>query len=217
LASKILPSASTQSGGPSAGNRLVELWRDARGEDREGIFRQIYLLYYRRMRWLFERRGLSAEECKDLVQDTFLKVHLNLASFRGDRSFEGWLFTIAKNLYQNRRRALFTQKRSACEVHLDAAREGEPAEAPTESLRSDDEEPLGRMLAEERSRLLHEAMESLPKQMRHCVMLRVDRDLKYREIADLLDVSVDTVKAHLFQARQHLRERLGDYFADFDL
>jgi RNA polymerase sigma-70 factor (ECF subfamily) len=215
LASKTFPSTSTRSGG--AGDRLVELWRGAQGAEREGIFRQIYLLYYRRMHWWFERRGLSAEECKDLAQDTFLKVHVSLASFRGETTFDGWLFTIAMNIYRNRRRSSFTQKRRAREVHLDVAPEGEPAEAPAESLRSDDEEPLDRMLAEERSKLLHEAMESLPAQMRRCVMLRVDRDLKYREIADLLDVSVDTVKAHLFQARQQLRERLGDYFADLEI
>lgn len=47
-------------------------------------------------------------------------------------------------------------------------------------------------------------------------MLRVDSDLKYREIAALMHVSIETVKAHLYQARQHLKARLADFFTDED-
>jgi DNA-directed RNA polymerase specialized sigma24 family protein len=46
------------------------------------------------------------------------------------------------------------------------------------------------------------------------VELRVYWDLKYKEIAVLMGVSIDTVKAHLFQARQLLRNKLGSYFAE---
>jgi RNA polymerase sigma-70 factor, ECF subfamily len=218
LAAKTFSSITSPDGGnSSAGDRLVEQWRAAEGEEREQIFRQIFLLYHRQVRRWFERRNFSPEESKDLTQDTFLKVHLNLASFRGETTFTGWLFTIATSIYLNRKRALFTRKRNAPEVRLSAEPEADPEKGPGYSLRSDEEAQIDRMLAEERSKLLHEAMKSLPKQMRNCVMLRVDRDLKYREIAVLLDVSVDTVKAHLFQARQQLRERLGDYFGDIDL
>ncbi len=50
--------------------------------------------------------------------------------------------------------------------------------------------------------------------MRRCLLLRVDQDLKYREIAELLRISIETVKAHLFQARQLLRVRLETDFAE---
>ena len=59
-----------------------------------------------------------------------------------------------------------------------------------------------------------QAMADLPPQMRRGVELRVNQDLKYREIAVLMGVSIDTVKAHLFQARQMLKARLGNYFAE---
>ena len=61
---------------------------------------------------------------------------------------------------------------------------------------------------------LGDAMKDLPPQMRQAVFLRVTRDMKYREIADVMHVSIETVKAHLYQARQHLRNRLADYFTD---
>ena len=68
------------------------------------------------------------------------------------------------------------------------------------------------MLTGERSRLLREALEELPPQMKKAVLLRVTGDMKYREIAEEMEVSIETVKAHLYQARQHLRDRLSDYF-----
>jgi DNA-directed RNA polymerase specialized sigma24 family protein len=49
--------------------------------------------------------------------------------------------------------------------------------------------------------------------MRRCLALRVEQDLKYREIASVMRLSIDTVKAHLFQARQRLKETLGDELA----
>ena len=57
-------------------------------------------------------------------------------------------------------------------------------------------------------------MAALPAQMRRCVELRVHQDLRYKEIADLMQVSIDTVKAHLYQARQQLKGKLSGYFAD---
>ena len=69
-------------------------------------------------------------------------------------------------------------------------------------------------LDHERSRLLREAIERLPEQMRKCLMLRVYQDLKYREIAVVVRLSIETVKAHLFAARRRLQQELGDYFHD---
>jgi DNA-directed RNA polymerase specialized sigma24 family protein len=48
--------------------------------------------------------------------------------------------------------------------------------------------------------------------MKACLVLRVYHDLKYREVAARLRLSIDTVKAHLFQARQRLKNELGEYF-----
>ena len=102
-----------------------------------------------------------------------------------------------------------TQKRDAQEVSLEEPGTGGPADSAWESGETG---PLDGVLADERSKKLRRAFEELPPQMRRCVMLRVDQDLKYREIAVQMDVSIDTVKAHLFQARQILKNKLGDYF-----
>ena len=73
-------------------------------------------------------------------------------------------------------------------------------------------DPRDEVLAGERRRKLREAVGRLPDRMRRCVTLRIDRGLKYREIAIIMQVSTDTVKAQLYQARQRLKDDLQEYF-----
>lgn len=164
--------------------------------------------YHRPVVAFFLRKGFSLEESRDLAQDTFLRVFNKWDSFRGESSVETWIFQIAANLYKNKLRSLQTQKRDAQETTLDDSTEG--------AVEAGDQEkgPLDEVLKEEAIRLLRDALEALPPQMRQAVFLRVDGDLKYREIADVMHVSIETVKAHLYQARQYLRDRLSDYFTD---
>lgn len=172
----------------------------------------LFLHYYRSVVAFFMRRGFSVEESRDLAQETFLRVYKHMESFRGESTVETWLFQIAGNLYKNTLRSLATQKRDAQEVSLDESAGGDILVW----------EPRGggqldSLITEERSRILRTALKDLPPQMRQAVYLRLDRDLKYREIADVMHVSIETVKAHLYQARQHLRDRLADYFTDIEL
>jgi RNA polymerase sigma-70 factor (ECF subfamily) len=194
------------------GNRLVAAWQE--GGDREEIFRQLFQAYFRQVHAFFSRRGFPADMCQDLAQETFLKVHKGLPAFRREARFETWLFQIAANLYRNTLRSQSTQKREAQEVSLDEVVEHEPALGHPAADGDTAEDPLGEMLTEEQSQVLRSALDALPAQMRRCVLLRVDQDLRYREIAELMRVSIDTVKAHLYQARQQLKGKLAGYFAD---
>ncbi len=167
----------------------------------------LFKRYYRPVVSFFARRGFSIEESRDLAQETFLRVFKNMDSFRGESAVETWLFQIAGNLYKNTLRSLQTQKRDAQEVSL------ESSEAAL-NLGAREKDPLHEVLTEEEYQRLEDAMKDLPPQMRQAVFLRVYQDLKYREIADVMHVSIETVKAHLYQARQHLRDRLADYYTD---
>jgi RNA polymerase sigma-70 factor (ECF subfamily) len=166
---------------------------------------ELYGRYYRPVVAFFQNKGFSTEESRDLAQETFLRVYRYRKRFRGESSPVTWLFQIAANLYKNKLRSLAAQKRDAEEVPMDSTDAKDPES-------SDD--ALELMLTGERSRLLREALEELPPQMKKAVMLRVTGDMKYREIAEEMEVSIETVKAHLYQARQHLRDRLSDYFTE---
>lgn len=185
---------------------------DSEEEDEE--FRRLFERCFRPVYYFFLRRGFPDEDCRDLTQETFLRVYRGIARFRGDASLQTWLFQIAANLWRNQVRDRKAGKRGAKEVSLDGAMEKGmplpdhlslvPGRAPSG--------PLADALGHEEVRLMREALGKLPPQMRRCVLLRVDQNLKYREIASVMRISIDTVKSQISQARERLKRELGPRF-----
>lgn len=183
-----------------------------RGRDVEANARKIFERYYPWVARYFSRFGYGPTDCEDLAQETLGQAFQRIGSFRGEGRFESWLFAIAANLRRNEGRDRRRKKRSAVEVSLEAARED--ASLAWEPVAR--EIPASRAAFEkERREALARGVQALPPQMRQVLALRVDRELKHREIAAVLRISVDTVKAHLFQARQRLRTTLGDEFGEW--
>ncbi len=71
------------------------------GRDREESFRQLFAYYYPPLRNFFSRRGMSPEECRDLVQETFTNVFKAIGRFHHDARFDTWLYKIAGNVWKN--------------------------------------------------------------------------------------------------------------------
>ena len=183
----------------------------ASGSVKDEAFRRLVDLYYTPVYQVFAKRGFSPDDCLDLTQETFLGIYTGIGSFRREADFDTWLFKIAMNAFRKKLRWRTAEKRRGEEVSLNS---GGDDEAEHGSFPSPEPAPAEAALQRERSRVLREAMERLPEQMRKCMMLRVERDLTYREVAVVLRVSPETVKAHLFQARKRLQEMLGPYFRD---
>jgi RNA polymerase sigma-70 factor (ECF subfamily) len=171
---------------------------------------KIYRKFRPRVRSFFLSKGFSPQESEDLTQDVFLRVFKSIDTFRRESRFERWLWEIASHIYLNEIRRRRTEKRDAREQSLDAATETEDGSTPTLALPSADPSPEEEVIRNERSKALHAALKELPDQMRRCCILRYERGLKYREIAALMGISIETVKAHLHQARKRLMDLLGD-------
>jgi RNA polymerase sigma-70 factor (ECF subfamily) len=186
-------------------DRAIREWQAGVGCDEN--FRRLFEHYYRPIHRFFSRRGVSSDLSRDLTQETFVRVFQGIGEFRREAPFEVWLFQIAANVHRNSLRSAATQKRAGRLVCSDIVRDpfGESDLTP----RSTDVAALDRVLQEERHRLLRDAVAALPTQMRRCLILRVYQDRTYEEIAFVLRLSVQTVKAHLFQARRQLRTRLA--------
>ncbi|HRH45175.1 MAG TPA: RNA polymerase sigma factor [Pyrinomonadaceae bacterium] len=180
-----------------------------RGIEIEQNFRQIFDFYFRPLQRFFQRKTFSPEEALDLTQETFFSVYNKLEQFRGDAPFEAWLWQIAVNVYRQKIERQTAQKRTADIVSLEDKTDSD--------LHLRDESfvtPLDNLLQTEQREQLRTVIEELPEQMRKCMILRVFQDLSYRQIAVVMRISEQTVKAHLFQGRQRLRERLGEYFEE---
>lgn len=195
-------------------NRVLDEWQAE--IDHEENFRRLFQRYYHRLHRFFQTRHFSTDECDDLTQETFFRVYSGMGTFRGEARFETWLLQIAVNTYRQMLRRQSAQRRAGPHVSWERAGEQEQVEAGEDELDhlTSAWGPLDEVLEEERRRMLCEAIESLPEQMRQCVTLRVYQEMSYREIAAIMEVSVETVKSHLSQARQRLRERLAEYFSE---
>lgn len=179
-------------------------------EDPEKIYAEIFRSYYVRIRRLLEQRGVPRSDAEDLAQETFLRICKSLHSFRGEASFSSWAFSVAVNVEREWHRRGSTLKRGGKEVPLDgdAASEAEARErefSSHQALPQPQEELLTKEMYERATRALQE----LPAQMRRCFVLRFHQELQYREIASVMQISIQTVKSHLHQARERLKATLA--------
>lgn len=180
-------------------------------EDLDRTFGDLFNRYYRPVYRLFLRRGFAAEESKDLAQDTFIHAYRGLPRLRDAAGMGNWIFRIAHNVLKNEVRHRSTGKRAGVSIPLDPSALAHGAE-----IETDEEGVETRLLTEERTQLFHDALQELPPQMRLILQLRMAQDLKYREIADLLELKIGTVKAQLSLAKKRLKGSLAEQFHDID-
>jgi len=178
----------------------------------EANSRHVFELCYPWVRRFFRRLGYTLEDSEDLAQETLSRIFAQVGSLRSDSSFKSWLFATAANLHRNESRRRHREKRDAPEIPLDVSGEDD---APQREPPSRDVSPAREAFEKERREAMMRAVKELPPQMGQVLALRIDQDLKYREIAAVLQISIETVKAHLFQARQRLRTELGESYGEW--
>lgn len=196
----------------------VELIREIKqGLNVEANFRRLFEQHHARILRFFRRKGFDPEDCRDLTQETFISVYKGLSTLRQEEQFESWLFAIAHNVWCSLIETRTAQKRSVALLSLDG--ESESGDRPPLAARLTDgsPDPLTIALDKEKLEKLREALQHLPQQMRRCAQLSVVHQLTYLEVAALMGISVNTVKAHLHQARKALREKLSAYFEEIEV
>lgn len=194
---------------------MIEILQAFRqGRQTEQQFEWLYLRYSPLVYRYYLRQKISEEIAAELTQNTFLSVYIKLKDLRQDEQFENWLWQIARRELSRKWEQERAQKRKGQTFSLDGVSDAESDATPSLANRLSDPllNPQAHLLDEESARLLREAIQQLPEQMRRCIELRVLQDLQYQEIAQIMQVSINTVKSHLFQAREQLRKRLGSYF-----
>lgn len=178
------------------------------GNNTEAAFRVVFDRFYRPVNSYFARRVAAAEDRLDLTQETFLRIYRGIGGFRGDSKLGTWVFRVARNTHlkwiERRRRSGVTD--------LDPPAAGDPGvddEVPPGAVEYP-QDPHRDLLRRERRDRLREAILELPDQMRRCMILRVYQGMSYQEVAETMRLSIDTVKAHLFQGRKRLKARCAE-------
>lgn len=156
----------------------------------------VYSLVYR----LLDDPGDSS----DVVQEVFLKVFRNVGSFRGKSSLKTWIYRIAVNEAHNHRR-WFSRHRKK-QVGLETEEEGNRSwqEVLSDPARS----PFDLAADQETREMVEQALTSVNPVFRAAVVLRDLEDMNYEEIAEVLQVSLGTVKSRILRGREALRKGL---------
>jgi RNA polymerase sigma-70 factor, ECF subfamily len=186
------------------------------GEAGDDGDRLLFCKYQRRVQRFFERRGISPDEALDLTQDTFLRVFRSEARLDNRAQLEAWLFEIARNVRANALRSKATLKRAATVIPLDEPHaEGDPEKVANPVFAAGEQDALTSAITREQLGILQRALTELPEQMRQCARFRL-KGLKYKEIATIMRISIETVKSHLHQAKKRLRPLLEPHFGPID-
>ena len=177
-------------------------------------FDKVVAAYQNKVYNLIYRLINDEEEALDLTQDTFINAYRAFQRFRGDASIYTWLYRIAVNRTKNRLKQRSRQQAfegTSLDAPVEAGAEGVEREVEDWSLA-----PERFLENEELGRQVDELVALLPSDFREVVVLRDYQQLSYREIADIVGISVKAVKSRLFRARSVLRHRLDRYLSAED-
>jgi RNA polymerase sigma-70 factor (ECF subfamily) len=143
------------------------------------------------------------EDARDATQETFLAAFRNLRGFRGEAKVSSWLHRIAVNQCISRQRRAKVRSESA----LDDEQENDAGglAAPIS------ESPLRFVEGRQETLAVRRAINSLPLELRQVVVMKEFEELTFREIADVLELPLSTVKSRLYTAFKQLQMRLQKF------
>jgi RNA polymerase sigma-70 factor, ECF subfamily len=146
-------------------------------------------------------------DAEDLVQETFLKALRGFDSFQTGTNFKAWTFRILRNTYLTSRSGLAARRTVALEEELADASESGIALHPEAAI--DRQTPELNLIRLSDRAALHAAMETLSPPLLEVILLCDVEEMKYKEIAAVLEIPIGTVMSRIARARTALRQQLG--------
>lgn len=143
-------------------------------------------------------------DASDVVQEVFLKVFRNVMHFRGQSTLKTWIFRITINEAHNQRRWFFRHRHR--EVGIEE--EQDDCRSRADVLADRCPSPFDYVFDREKQALIEAALARINPTFRAAVVLRDITDLSYEEIAEVLQVSLGTVKSRILRGREALRREL---------
>ena len=179
----------------------LELVKRVQRGDKTG-FDLLVLKYQHRIGAVIGRFVPDYAESQDIAQESFIRAHRAIASFRGDSQLSTWLYRIAVNTAKNH---LVASKRRPPTSDIEAEDAEHFAGA---SRMHDNDTPEHELLREEIAREVSATVAALPEELRQAITLREMEGLSYEEIAETMDCPIGTVRSRIFRAREAIDARL---------
>lgn len=181
--------------------QALRLWKN--GSNRG--YNELVERYQKPLFHFIYRMVRDRDEAKDLLQETFIRLHRSLSSLREDKSLKSWLFRTANNLCIDHFRKHKPGRVTAFDHQAPeslAAVESASIDERTE-IRPDE----AAMQSAQQEKII-EAIQKLPKNQRMAMTLRSCEGLSMKEIADAMECSEQTIGTTLFAARKKLMKML---------
>jgi RNA polymerase sigma-70 factor, ECF subfamily len=177
----------------------------------ENAYEWLIAHYHQPVYGLVYRILNDSADAADTTQEVFLKVFRGIKRFNGQASLKTWIYRIALHEASNQRRWWFRHKRR------ETSMEGTPGEDESQSfglkeiLVDEQESPFDLAAHEEIRSKVEQELAQVPEPFRTTLVLRDIEGLSYEEIAEILQVSLGTVKSRLMRGRFALKKRLEAY------
>jgi RNA polymerase sigma-70 factor (ECF subfamily) len=184
-------------GGEILNDSETDLVQRCRAGD-EAAWRDLVARHTRRVFGIAYRFVGRVDEAEDLTQEIFVRIYQSLDRYRNtEGAFTTWVSTVARNLaidnYRRRREEKLRQDHDPGTL---------------ERMPSNQESPLRALEQEDRVRLVHRGLKSLPADLREPLVLCDLQGLPYDEIAATLQIPLGTVKSRINRGRLELAKRL---------
>lgn len=182
----------------------------AKGGDR-AAFGKLAQAYQRQCAAVALRLLGNTHDAAELVQDALLKAYRSLDQLNQSERFGPWLMRIVTNLALNFRRSRVRRQAISLEQTITGGDEG------GEDLRSNiagdaQDAPDKPLTSAELGAAIQQAIDALPEKQRLALVMFAIEKMPQKEVAEVLDCSVEAVKWHVFTARKQLKKSLGAYF-----
>lgn len=150
-------------------------------------------------------------DAADTSQEVFLKVFRGIKRFHGEASLKTWIYRIAVHEASNQRRWWFRHKRRETTIEAELSETDGQSLLLKETLVDEHDSPFDCAAHEEVRSKVEEELARVPEPYRTTVVLRDIEGLAYEEIAEILQISLGTVKSRLMRGRFALKQRLEAY------
>lgn len=156
-------------------------------------------------------------DAADTTQDVFLKVFRGMKHFHGESSLKTWIYRIALHEAANRRRWWFRHKAQETPIdpvvsgNCDSSGEFSGVFSGEDRLVDPGESPFEKFAHTEVRAVVEQALRQVPEPYRTALILRDLEEMSYEEIAEVLAISLGTVKSRITRGRDALRKKLAGY------
>ena len=170
-------------GDQSAFGEIVEIYKD-----------KVFHVCYRMLG--------NRHEAEDISQEAFIRAYINIHTFDVDRKFSTWLYRIATNLCIDRIR------KKKPDYYLDAEVAGTDGLTMYSQVQTDEPLPEEEVESMELQDSIQQGISKLPDKYRSVIVLKYIEELSLKEISEILDLPLGTVKTRIHRGREALRKQL---------